>query len=131
MNLTHCFSHSQERALKVLKRVQLEQLSERGPYAEHWVVVSGWQNGREQGYLISAWSPKGTRILTVAECRNSDEIVVFEGAAEDFNYTTGLPGDGAKRHFFSIGGKDEAYAEKSAAKFITETLYQHLNQEVA
>lgn len=127
MNLTDCFTNSQRRAHNVLKKVNLAKM---GKDAPDWVSVTGWLNCREQGYLISAWSPDGTLKVAVAESRNSDEMVVFFGDETCFDYASGEPSGSAHRNYFR-STQSEAAAEAATAKFISTILQQHLERKAA
>lgn len=109
--LKSCFTESQRRATNVLTKVKLSKERTKD------ISVRGWMNGREHGYIITAynWSTGGADLcMAVAECRNSDDIVVFKGTRKDFDYTTGAPSDDADRIYF----RNEA----EAASYITRTL---------
>jgi hypothetical protein len=84
--------------------------------------LESWSNCREQGICISYYPLKGfsfSHKVCIAECRNSDEILVIHGTTDDFDNQTNQPTEETyqkNRKYFryndSIG----------AAKYIVEVL---------
>lgn len=56
----------------------------------HKWFVTRWDNGREQGYTIykAKWNPQRQLNISFAECRNSDNIVVYTWEKATFNAPT-------------------------------------------
>jgi hypothetical protein len=97
-----------EAVLRCLRKIRKPRLPEG---TDVW--VSAWSNCREQGYHIRAHrvGSMPSRAVCVAECRNSDEIVVVAGDASAFDFQTNQPNDFAWAHnrtSFRRGRYDEA-----------------------
>lgn len=56
--------------------IVLEILSMRDFSTHSYLHAAAWYNGRECGFSLIFQGADGYRIVTCAECRNSDEIVI-------------------------------------------------------
>lgn len=56
--------------------IVLEILAMRDFAIRNYIQTAAWYNGRECGFSLILQGPEGSRIITCAECRNSDEIVI-------------------------------------------------------
>lgn len=77
-------------------------------------ALSTYHNGRESGYCLTA----ADRKVCFSENRNTDEIVIYCGRLEDFNFQGNLPSEitWADRKFFP---QDQT---KKAAEYIAAYL---------
>jgi len=83
--------HSLRVARKVISEV--EKIIPRAIAKECY--IESWSNCREQGLCISCFPIKSSfsRKVCVAECRNSDEILVIHGTTYDFDHQTNQPSE--------------------------------------
>lgn len=84
--------------------------------------VVGYENGREHGFSTEVWTDKGSITICWAQCRNSDQIIVYVSRiGESFERNTNIPTDRAYRaaKYFSY---DQVEA---AAKFISDVINLH------
>uniref|UniRef100_A0AAU8GER1 Phage protein n=1 Tax=Salmonella phage vB_SEnST11_KE22 TaxID=3161173 RepID=A0AAU8GER1_9CAUD len=105
MNVTNS---SMKQAFGVLK-VILEKTPE---LAEG---LQAYANCREQGFSITKWDFKSgknkSRQVSFSECRNSDQINVYWGSTDNFDYQTNVPDNDtyfARRKFFGYEKYEEA-----------------------
>lgn len=114
---------SLKRAHRVLGLVSLDALTknERGE-----VMVEAYENCREQGYAVvvhgfpTAESAKLK--ASFAECRNSDQMVVYVGKPMDFS-TGNIPNEQVYRgaaHYFSSEEEAAAFIQKLVVKAARE-----------
>ncbi len=89
---------------------------------EGYITTQVYANCREQGFHLRAhltgcgWN---ARAVSFSECRNSDQITVYRGYQDDFEFNTNIPVEStyyASRYFFPCGD----YA--TAARYIYEWL---------
>jgi len=75
--------------------------------------LCSWSNGREQGYSISQYVKN--KQLVIAECRNSDSIIVVYGNIDQFDMQTNQPNES----IWQTNRKSFRYDKvEDAAKFI-------------
>lgn len=87
------------------------------PEVAQWHYVHVYSNGREQGYHIGG----GDKVVSFAEFRSSDSIVVYVGERGTFSMQGNVPSEEAyeAKRFFAWDG------EKEAADFIVEILKEN------
>lgn len=81
--------------LKVAHSV-LRELRKLAKRTKSEIVVESWANCREQGLSFTnydGYDPKEMRQAVVAECRNSDQIVVVAGPKSEFLFTSNMPSE--------------------------------------
>lgn len=107
---------SLKRAERILGLVKLDELTKA---EREEVCVRAYENCREQGYSVSVSGLKTKLMMSFAECRGSDSIVVYVGTPEDFG-TGGIPNELVYRdsaNYFSANTGDRG-SERLAARFI-------------
>lgn len=87
----------------------------RGGQSEGWIATQYYINGRERGYSLREYVHTNSfdnsrRVVSFAENRNSDNIVVYFGNVEDFDINTNIPIDVVYRRarYFGVGRADLA-----------------------
>ena len=84
------------------------------------VSIQSWSNGREQGLCVSTYfgGSDNWRKFCIAECRNSDNIVVNYGPSNNFDVTSNQPNEEVYKNskYFKCGDY------KGAAKFIKQEI---------
>jgi hypothetical protein len=107
------------RAELVLKKVK-ELIESNGPKGDQEVYLGAYQNGREQGYSLTAYNDKGIGTLFIcwSEHRNSDSLVVYQGDRNPMQSLTSEMYEAGK-HF---GGdlKAAMYIANEILRFVTQ-----------
>ncbi|AFU63703.1 hypothetical protein [Salmonella phage SSE121] len=74
--------------------------------------LQAYANCREQGFSITKWNfNSDSKQVSFSECRNSDQITIYWGTPNDFNFQTNIPTDDtyfSRRKFFGYEKYEEA-----------------------
>lgn len=75
--------------LKVAYRLLKVLNKQVAPHNAKDLILNTFSNCREQGFALTNWNTKKKVLFT--ENRNSDDIVVYYGAWDEYDITTNLP----------------------------------------